>query len=179
MVVIALLRAVNVGGRSKMKMETLRAVFEGMGCTDVRTYVQSGNVVCTTRARDVRKLAVQMADAIEAEFGFRPAVILRTVEEMKEVVAKNPFAEREGIEPAKLAVNFLAEEPSEEARAKVLAIKADPEELRFVGKHLFIYFPNGMGRTKLPLATIDRALKTPGTARNWNTVMKLVEMADV
>jgi uncharacterized protein (DUF1697 family) len=178
MVVISLLRAVNVGGHSKMKMETLRSVYESLGFTNVRTYVQSGNVVCASRPKDLRKLAAQIEEAIDREFGFRPDVILRSVDELREVVAKNPFADRDGIEPGKLAVNFLSAEPSEEARAKVLAIKADPEELRFEGKHLFIYFPNGMGRTKLPLATIGRALKVSSTARNWNTVTKLLAMAE-
>jgi uncharacterized protein (DUF1697 family) len=94
------------------------------------------------------------------------------------VIARNPFAKRRRIEPSRLLVTFLAEDPGAEARDKVRSIKADPEELRVDGSELYIYFPNGIGRAKLSLAAIERALKTPGTGRNWNSVTKMLEMAE-
>jgi uncharacterized protein (DUF1697 family) len=105
-------------------------------------------------------------------------VIVRTAAEMREVVAKNPFAKRRGIEPSKLLVSFLASDPGEEAREKVRQMKCDPEELQIAGQELYIYFPNGIGRSKLPWAGFEKALKTPGTGRNWNSVTKMMEMAE-
>jgi len=94
------------------------------------------------------------------------------------VVARNPFAKRRGIEPGKLLVSFLANDPGEEGRGKVRQMKCEPEELRVEGRELYIYFPNGAGRSKLSGAKLEKTLKTPGTARNWNSVTKMLEMAE-
>ena len=177
MAVVTLLRGVNVGGRHAIKMDALRALYESLDLHDPRTYVQSGNVVFRTRERDLAKLAESVEKAIERRFGFRPAIIVRTSSEMRDVVAGNPFAKRQGIEPSKLIVTFLAYDPGQETQDKLLKLKTDGEEVRIRGRELYIYFPHGMGRSKLP-ALIDRALPTPGTARNWNSVTKLLEMAE-
>src|SRR5271167_1620299 len=153
---ISLLRGVNVGGHNMIKMDALRALCESLGHRNVQTYVQSGNVVFQTSERDTAKLAARIEGAIEKKHGFRPDVILRTASEMRQMIARNPFANRDGIEPNKLAVMFLARELESEARAAVLGIKPDPEELHLKGRELFIYFPNGMGRSKLP-AVLARA----------------------
>jgi uncharacterized protein (DUF1697 family) len=97
---------------------------------------------------------------------------------MSEVIARNPFAKRRGIEPSKLLVSFLASDPGAEAREKVRQMKCDPEELRIEGREMYIYFPNGVGRSKLSLVRLEKTLKTPGTARNWNSVTKMLEMAE-
>jgi len=108
--------------------------------------------------RDLDALNRKIEDAIEATFGFRTDVIARTVEELKEVIARNPFAKRRDIDPRKLVVTFHAAHPSEEGCKKVRAVKADPEEIRISGREMYIYFPNGMGRTKLPMPAIAKAL---------------------
>jgi len=177
-VIISMLRGVNVGGHNKIKMEALRALYESLKLRDAQTYVQSGNVIFRTDERDVSRLTKRIEDGIERKFGFRPSVILRTAAEMKDVIAKNPFAKRRGIEPSKLLVSFLASDPGEEAREKVRQMKGDPEELRIEGRELYIYFPNGIGRSKLPWARLEKTLKTPGTGRNWNSVTKMMEMAE-
>ena len=177
-VIISMLRGVNVGGHNKIKMEALRALYESMKLRDAQTYVQSGNVIFRTDERDIARLAKRIEDGIERNFGFRPNVILRTAAEMREVVARNPFAKRRGIEPSKLLVSFLASDPGEEAREKVRQMKCDPEELRIEGRELYIYFPNGIGRSKLSLGVLEKTLKTPGTGRNWNSVTKVLEMAE-
>ncbi len=173
-----MLRAVNVGGHNKIRMEALRALYESLGLVDVQTYIQSGNVVFRTGERDLARLAGTIAEGIERAFGFRPVVILRTASCLRLVIAKNPFAARRGVDPSRLLVTFLASEPDAEAREKVLKIKAEPEELRIEGRELYTYFPNGMARPKLSMAVVEKALKTPGTGRNWNTVMKLLDMAE-
>ena len=116
-------------------------------------------------------------NGIEKRFGCKPEIILRSSTELEESISKNPFAKRRDIDPGKLLVLFLAGEPSVQGREKVLAIKADPEELRMRGREAYIYFPNGMGKTKLPWSLIEKALGIPGTGRNWNSVTKLMEMA--
>jgi len=177
-VMVAMLRGVNVSGHNMIKMEALRALCESLGLRDAQTYVQSGNVVFRTKERNLAALAKRMEDAIERGFGFRPAVIVRTTSELKDAIARNPFAGRRGIHPGKLLVTFLASAPSAEGRERVLKIKADPEELFIDGREVYIYFPNGMGRTKLSWPTVGKMLGTSGTGRNWNSVTKLLEMAE-
>jgi uncharacterized protein (DUF1697 family) len=177
-VIVSMLRGVNVGGHNKIRMDALRALCESLGLRDPQTYVQSGNVVFRTKEPDLAALANRIEDAIEESFGFRPAVIIRTTSELRALVAKNPFGRRRGINPGKLLVTFLADDPSAEARDRVLQIKTEPEELRIDGREVYIYFPNGMGRTKLSWPTIAKMLGTSGTGRNWNSVTKLLEIAE-
>ena len=174
---ICLLRGVNVGGHNQIKMDALRALCESLGLRNSQTYIQSGNAVFQSSERDPVKLAARIESAIEKKHGFRPDVVLRTAAEMRKVVAHNPFAKRSGIEPNKLAVMFLARSPEAAVQDAVRKIEPEVEELHLLGRELYIYFPDGMGRSKLaPL--LARALKNTGTARNWNSVMKLLEMAD-
>jgi len=175
-VVISMLRGVNVGGHNLIKMDALRALYESLGLQDSQTYVQSGNVVFRTKERDLSRLARQIENEIERRFGFRPGVILRTSSDLRDVIRKNPFAPC-GLDPSKLLVTFLATDPAPNAREAILRIKPDPEELRVAGRELYIYFPDRIGRSKLP-PLLDRILKNSGTARNWNTVTRLLAMAE-
>lgn len=176
--VISMLRGVNVGANHRMKMEDLRAVYESVGVMRPQTYVQSGNVIFASKERNLEKLARRLETAIEERFGFHSDVILRTASELRAVIARNPFADREGLHPGKLLVTFLAGEPGAEAREKLLAIQAEPEELHVHERELYIYFPDGMGKSKLPAVLTARTKKTPGTARNWTSVTKMLEMAE-
>jgi uncharacterized protein (DUF1697 family) len=115
---------------------------------------------------------------MEKTFDFCPVIVLRSANELRSAIAASPFAKRKDIEPSKLLVTFLAAAPAPEALASALKIKTGPEELRIVGREAFIYFPNGMARPKMSWPAIERALKTTGTGRNWNTVIKLLEIAE-
>lgn len=176
-VVISLFRGINVGGHHRVKMDALRALYGSLGLQDAQTYVQSGNVVFRTKARDEEKLAQTIEKGFEAEFGFHSDVITRTRAEMEAVVLANPFKERDNILPSRLAVTFLQRDPGDDARDAVSQIKTDPEEMRVVGRELYVYYPEGMGRTKLPVRAIDKALGVTGTVRNWNSVTELLAMA--
>lgn len=179
MVVISLLRGVNIGGHHLVRMETLRGVYEALGLRDVRTLLQSGNILFRGTARDLGRLAVRIEDAIEAEFGFRAAVFLRDIPRMRQVVAANPFSQRPGLDPAKLAVTFLAAPCDDAARARLAAIAGVAEELHAAASELYTYYPNGMGRPQLTAAMLDKALgRIPTTSRNWNTVVKLLALAE-
>lgn len=176
-VMICMLRGVNLGGHNLIKMDALRALCESVGFCQPTTYVQSGNVVFLTKERNELRMAKRLEDVIEDKVGFRPRVILRTPAEMRDVIARNPFASRKGLEPAKLLVSFMANELSPEACEAVLKIKVGPEEVKINGRELYIYFPDGQGQSKLP-ALLDRAQQKTATGRNWNTVTKLLEMAE-
>jgi uncharacterized protein (DUF1697 family) len=171
-----MLRGVNLGNR-RIKMDALRAVYESLGLKDPQTYVQSGNVVFQTKERDLTRLTARIEAAIEKTFGFSSDVLLRTAPEMQDVIAKNPFAGRPEIVPAKLLVVFLSADPGEEARRQVRAIQAKPDELFIYGRELYIYFPNGQARPTLKFGQVEKAIKTKSTGRNWNSVTKLLEMA--
>ncbi len=174
--IVCLLKGVNLGNR-RMKMETLRAACESLGLRNPCTLLQSGNVVFDTAAEDLPALAGRIEQAIRDTFGFHSDVVLRTASEMRQVVDASPFAARSGLHPGKLVVTFLAADPGEKARQAALLLRSEPEELHILGRELYIYFPNGMGRTKLPLAKIEKTFGAPATSRNWNTVTKLLDMA--
>ena len=159
-------------------MEELRALYATLKLRDAQTYVQSGNVIFRTDERDLAVLTKRLQGGIERKFGCTTDVICRTAAEIRDVVARNPFAKRRGIEPGKLLIVFLASDPGAEARGNVLRIKTEPEELRIDGRELYIYFPNGQARPKMSWAAVNKALKTPGTGRNWNSVVKMLEMAE-
>ncbi len=176
--VICLLRAVNVGGRNKCPMQALRALCESLKLDNPQTYVQSGNVLFRTKERNLARLAARFQSAFEKKFGFRTEVILRTAAEMKAAVQRNPFTKRAAEEPARLSVLFLAEKPLSGAAAILAKLPRGREEMRLEGRELYIYFPDGMGRSKLQWSTLGEKLGTSVTARNWNTVRTLAEMAE-
>ena len=176
-VLISMLRGVNVGGHNKIKMDVLRALYESLKFEDPRTYVQSGNVIFRTKEKPSPALAKKIQNAIERKFGFRPEVILRTTDELRTAIAAHPFAGR-NLEPGKILVTFLASDPGPEAPANLRSLKDYPEELHLLGRELYIYFPDGAGKSKLPWSKVEKLFQTTGTARNWNSVTKMLAIAE-
>jgi uncharacterized protein (DUF1697 family) len=162
---VALLRAVNVGGRGRVPMAQLRELMEDLGYTDVATYVQSGNVVFT--APKAAGLAAALEKPYAKEFGFEIPVIVRTQAEMAAIVKANPLG-KIADDPAKQVVFFLAD--------KIPALAPDVFELH--GREIHAWLPNGLGRSKLPQVLTTKRLGTNATARNWRTVEKLLAMTD-
>ena len=177
-ILISMLRGVNLGSHNKINMAALRALYESLKLEDPRTYVQSGNVIFRSKEKISPALAKKIQNAIERKFKCRPEVILRTTDELRKAIAASPFPASRGLEPGKILVTFLAAEPGTEAQATLLKLKKHPEEIHLKGRELYIYFPNGAGRSKLPWSTIAELLKTQGTARNWNSVTKMLEIAE-
>lgn len=177
-ILISMLRGVNLGPHNRIKMDELRTLYQSLKFEAPRTYVQSGNVVFRTKEKSSPQLAKKIQDAIGKKFGCRPEVILRTVEEMKNALAASPFSGRKDIEPSKLLVTFLASDPPKEALAAIETLKSHPEEIHLKGREMYIYFPNGIGTSKLPWSQIEKHLKVTGTARNWNSVTKMLEIAE-
>jgi uncharacterized protein (DUF1697 family) len=174
MTVICLLRGVNVGSH-QIKMAELRDLFaQGLGFQNVRTFIQSGNVLFETGKRPDAK---GLEKAIHDRFGFQADVLLRTAAELDEAIARNPFAGREGIDNSKLIVTFLSRDHGQEAAARLQAMDLAGEEAHLVGNHLYMYFHEGVGKTKLRFPALAKAVGEPGTGRNWNSVLKLAAMA--
>jgi uncharacterized protein (DUF1697 family) len=176
--IACMLRGVNVGGHNKIKMDALRALCGSLKLECAQTYVQSGNVVFFSDEKNLVSLSARIQDGIEGKFGFRPDVVLRTSSELRSVIARNPFAKRKDIEPAKLLVVFLAAAPRKAARDRISKFDTRGEELHIQGNELYLYFRNGIGQTKLRWPSLEKTLNSSFTGRNWNTVTKLMEMAE-
>ena len=177
-VFISLLRGINVGGHNKIRMEALRELYTSLGLQGAQSLLQSGNVVFASEETDPARLSGRIADAIEKSFGFRAEVLLRTPPELRDAIARSPFADRTGLNPSLLCVTFLAGKPDEDGLAGLAKYATAGEEYSLSGRELYLYYPNGMGRSKLTNTVIERHLKTVGTARNWNTVNALLGLAE-
>jgi uncharacterized protein (DUF1697 family) len=175
-IVISFLRGINLAGQRTIKMEALRALYDSIGLKNAQTHLQSGNVVFRAEERELPRLAAKVETAIERKFGFRAGVILRTSAELRGVIARNPFAGCRDVQPSKLVTMFLPADPEPRIHDQILQMQTSPEEVHLRGREVYIYFPEGMGRSKL-WPRLDKILKNMGTARNWNTVTKLVEIA--
>ena len=173
-----MLRSVNLPNHQKVDMQTLKTLCISLGLREVQTYIQSGNLVFRDGGEDPAALAKKLEEAMEAGFGFRPTVLIRTASELRKVIAKNPFAGRAKMEPSKLLVVFLDHAPAKPGRDKLLAIPCQPEEVHIHGSEVYIYYPEGMARPKIPLVRLEKALQCSSTGRNWNTVNKLLAMAE-
>lgn len=177
-VLICMLRGVNLGPHNRIKMDALRSLFESLKLEAPRTYVQSGNVIFQTKEKNSVALAEKIQTAIERRFGFRPVVIVRTIDELRRAIAATPFPASRKLEPGKVLVTFLSSEPGSDAQTALAAWKSFPEEVHLFGRELYIYFPDGAGRSKLPWSSIEKSMKVTGTARNWNSVGKMLEIAE-
>jgi uncharacterized protein (DUF1697 family) len=170
---VALIRAVNLGATTTVSMADLKAGLEEAGASDVRTYLRSGNVVLTSPLRPP-KVAALVAGVVEDRAGFRPAVIVRSPAQLRAAVERDPFTDRTD-DPTRLHVFFCEKAPAAAALRAIDPERIAPDEIAHRGREIFGYFPNGIGRTKVPLD--EKSLGTALTARNLRTVRKLVELA--
>ncbi len=171
---VALLRGINVGGNNLLPMKELALMFAAAGCTDVRTYIQSGNVIFQAPAGTSR-IADMVAANIEKQFGFRVPVILRTSQQLRKTIRDNPYLAAAADQKA-LYVYFMAHAPNARAIAGLDPGRSAPDAFYVRGQEIYLHLPNGMGRSKLTNAYFDSKLSTICTARNWATVLKLAEM---
>lgn len=172
---IALLRGINVGGKNRLPMKELVRELEALGLEDVRTYVQSGNVVFETARKPPRKLAGEIAEAIERSHGFAPDVLVLTADDLEAAVEGNPFPKATK-EPKSLHAFFLAATPRRPDLAKLEDAKSKSERFELAGRVFYLHAPDGIGRSRLA-ARVEACLGVPTTARNWRTVLALAEMA--
>ncbi|HSC14632.1 MAG TPA: DUF1697 domain-containing protein [Gammaproteobacteria bacterium] len=176
-VYVSLLRAVNVGGSGLIKMDALREAYESVGLGDVRTLLQSGNVLFRSGLTDRQRLAKRIKQEIERRFDLQVEVIVRTLAEVARIVERGPVLSPRA-DKSRLLVMFLSSVPdaaSQEALKKWHESKQLKELLEIRGPEIYLYYPDGVGRSKLTSGVIESKLDTSGTARNWNTLIKLVE----
>jgi uncharacterized protein (DUF1697 family) len=170
----ALLRAVNLGAHGKLSMPALKTALTELGLQDVTTYIQSGNVVFRSD-RPQEKLAEAITRCIAGELGLATTVILRTASELRRIAGRNPFVDEEQ-QRSRLHVLFLESKPARGADKRLDPDRSPPDRYRVDGPEIYLHYPNGMGRSKLSAAYFERQLGVRATARNWNTVLKLVEL---
>ncbi len=172
---ISILRGINVGGQKKIQMTDLKSLYEELGFKHVKTYIQSGNVIFEND--DEKELLQRIEQKISDKYGFHVPVIIRTKNEMETVLNNNPFLREKNIDESKLHVTFLNEHPLKDHINKTETFHYDPDRFVISGREVYLYCPNGYGRTKLNNTFFENKLKVPATTRNWNTTNKLVEMA--
>jgi uncharacterized protein (DUF1697 family) len=180
---VALLRGVNVGGRNRLAMADLRAVHEALGHVDVRTYVQSGNVVFRRTPTDESLLAEQISHRLLADLGLACAVVVRSARDLSGVVAANPFADRIAADPGTKAlhVTFLDGPAAGTVGAALAGVDPAayaPDELLAGARHVYLWCPGGYGRTRLTPVLFERRTGATATDRGWTTVVALAEMAN-
>jgi len=171
---IALFRGINVGGHHSLPMRELVEIFENLELENVRTYIQSGNVVFQSKKHLPAGFSTDISLAIENLKGFKPGVLLLSPKEFQTAIDECPFSSDEG---KLLHFFFLSEMPEDPDLECLEALKSETEEYRLINKVFYLYAPDGIGRSKL-VAKVGKAMGVPGTARNWNTVRKIHSLVD-
>jgi uncharacterized protein (DUF1697 family) len=172
---VALLRGINLGGKNKLPMKGLAAMFAGAGCREVHTYIQSGNVIFQASQDVARRVPSEIAHAIAERFGFQVPLVTRTAAEIAQVAQSNPFLQ-DGADPDTLHVAFVAETPSAGKVDSLDKDRSPPDRFAVLGREIYLHCPNGFARTRFTTDYFDRRLGTISTVRNWRTVLKLLEL---
>ncbi len=171
---IALLRGINVGGRQSVSMADLRATASALGLAQPRTLLQSGNLVFECVERATSSLERALEEATAARLGLDIAYFVRSAEEWSAIVTGNPFSAEAARDPGRLVVMLLKAAPRPGAVDALRAAITGRETVQVEGRHAYVVYPDGQGRSRLTNALVERVLGTRGTARNWNTVTKLL-----
>jgi len=175
-VYVSMLRGINVGPHKRMKMEKLRLSFEALGFEQVKTFIQSGNVVFRAKKISTSALSKKIEKQIADDFGFPVSVITRSAEELGAAIENNPFLKRPAIDHEKLHVMFLSEAPASEAGKKLEELTIAPDQCIGLGNEVYFYFPNGVSGSVLMKKPVDKILAVATTTRNWRTVNSLNQM---
>ena len=172
---IALFRGINVGGNNMLPMKQLAVLLEKNGCCDVKTYIQSGNVIFKSSLSDARRVERRLQDAVAEKHGFEPRVIALTLKELEKAAAANPFPGASE-DPKSVHLFFLATAPEKADTKGLDGLRKGKERFELKGKVFYLFTPEGFGKSKLAERT-EKLLGVPATARNWRTVTTLIEMA--
>lgn len=172
---ISMLRGINVAGKKRIKMDELKALYESLGFKNVKTYIQSGNVVFQCSDSNASKLVKKIGEEIKQSFGLTVTVVIRTKEEYKQVIKRNPFQDKD---LSKLHITFLSESVENPPIKRLEMAKSGMEEFDLSGKEIYLFCPNGYGRTKLTNNFFEKQLNISATTRNWRTVNALSAMAE-
>jgi len=174
---IAILRGINVLGKNIIKMERLRRMMERLGFGEVRTYIQSGNVVFRTKNQSLTDITDLITDGIHTEFEFEVPVIVLDIGMLESIINQNPFVPDTSLDTAKMHVTFLSSPPPPFDREAIEAKKQDGERISFSAQAVYLYCPNGYGNTKLSNEFLEKKLNVTATTRNWRTVLELLRLS--
>lgn len=174
---ISLIRGINVGGHKTVKMDELRKAVEALGFAQVRTYVQSGNLVFQGARQPTTAISKKLEGVILKTFGHEVSVITKTPEELKAAIERNPFAKRKAVAENRLYVTFLSGCPDAAQVKKLDAVSSGDDEYRWRDEILYFHLPNGAGNSKLVTAPFEKWFSLRATTRNWRTVNNLLQMA--
>jgi uncharacterized protein (DUF1697 family) len=176
---ISFLRGINMTGYNSVKMKDLTELYKDLGFDNIETYIQSGNVIFSAPDEmSDEKVSGILKKGILDRFGYNIAVMVRTPEELKRLITSNPFLSDPAFDETKMAVIFLSERPLTENVNKFAGIDTTPDMFEISGREIFIYCPNGFGKTKLYANFFDRKLGVEGTTRNWKTINAMLDLAE-
>ena len=173
---VALLRGINVSGQKKLKMTELITAFESSGFSNVKTYKQSGNVIFSTSIMDKSGLISLMQGKLKCVFCYPVSVVLKTTDELQGIIATNPFLIDPKTDTKKLHVTFLSERPTVSALNRIKAMPGEQDKFVISGREVYLYCPNGYGRTRYSNAYFEKKLGTSATTRSWQTMVNLANM---
>lgn len=177
---VSMLRGINVSGHKMIKMAELKALYESLGLRDVSTYIQSGNAVFRTDRNDSGAIGASIEQAIERRFGFPVVVIIRRPKELSKIIKSSPFSGRDKIDETMLYLTFLKAKPSAALVKALKPVAAKSRDLcKIVGSEIYLYCPDGYGKTLLSNAFFEKHLRVEATTRNWKTVNALSGLAQV
>jgi uncharacterized protein (DUF1697 family) len=175
---IAILRGINVGGKRIIKMELLRTMFADLGFKNVKTYIQSGNVVFECNKMNADKIESKIENEILKQFNFEVPVLIREANELREIAAANPFINDPKKDKASLHITFLSATPVNNNISKMEEGLYPDDEFNIIDKAVYLYCPNGYSNSKLTNGYIETKLKVRATTRNWKTVNELISIAN-
>lgn len=176
---ISFLRAVNMAGHNSIRMADLSALYRNLGFIRPETYIQSGNVIFgAEKEMPPDQISSLVEEGIFREFGYDVPVIVKTIKDIRKILSSNPFLTEKNFDPAKMAVIFIRENLDSSHIRKVADVDYPPDKFKIIGNEIFTFCPNGFGRTKIYTGFFEKKMKVKGTARNWNTIMTILDLAE-
>jgi uncharacterized protein (DUF1697 family) len=175
---ISILRGINVSGHRLINMKALQELYKNLGFTDIKTYIQSGNVVFQSKLSSPGSLEKQISQEILKVFGFEVPVLVIQRNDLMNISANNPFIQKGVQDITKLHVTFLSGEPEPGLTGKIDKEQYSPDEFEIQGKAVYLFCPGGYGNTKLSNTFFEKKLKLPATTRNWKTILELLKLSE-
>jgi len=174
---ISILRGINVSGQKKIKMEDLMLLYEALNFTNIKTYIQSGNIVFCSSSKNQKEIGQKIEEKIFKEYNFYVPVIVLLQDKLKEIISNNPFINNNEVDISKLYITILKSLPGKSWVIKLLDFECGDDQFIIEGNTVYLFCPNGYGRTKLTNNFFENKLKVTATTRNWKTINKLFKIA--
>lgn len=175
---ISILRGINVSGQKIIKMDALCNAYKDLGFENVKTYIQSGNVIFQSDKSNQNEIGRIISKKIETQFGFEVPILIMNIQELKEIIRNNPFLNDKSMDISQLYVTFLSSKPEFDKFEVIKNGKYNGEQIEMINKAIYLFCPNGYGKTKLSNTFLENKLKVTATTRNWKTTLELLSIAE-